>query len=691
MHQTSPPSVVSSASHHGSGALARALEHLASLQQGPGYFEGEMVWNTMLLSQWVIVQKMVGRPIDEERRRLILRHFEVTQLSDGSWPMHAEGPGWVFFTVLAYVAVRLLDVPPEHRLVAPARAWLRGKVLGVPTWGKFWLSMIGLYEYEGMNPVPPELFLMPDALPFHPNRFYCHTRYIYLGIAYLYGRRFRRDLGPITHELRGELYDEPYDRIDFSKHRDDLAPSDTFVRPSAVLRAAYRALTGWERLPAPVRAPLRRRALRRCEERIRYELMASRRQGISPVNGLLHCLALLAIDPSDPELGRAMDAMESWKWEDEAEGVRFCGAHSTAWDTAFAIRAITTAAAHTPLTVEAKDAVRAAYRWLEATQMQEELSDYERERRAPIRGGWCFSDGEHRWPVSDCTAEALTAILDAEAMEIVHQREQIARTRLVEAVQFILLRQNEDGGFGSYEARRGGALLELVNPSEMFGNSMTERSYTECTASCVGALARWLRSEGSSHPGLARQVEASVARGTALIRSRQLADGSYLGFWGVNFTYGIFHSVEGLLAAGVHRSDPAVARALAWLIAHQKSDGGWGEHWSSCMTDAYVEHPESQPAMTAWALLALAEGSDPASPDHAVILRAIERGRACLERLQEPGGGWPQKAQSGVFFSTSMLDYRLYKDIFPTWALARLGPSPAEKVEGGAMAMSECR
>jgi hypothetical protein len=24
-----------------------------------------------------------------------------------------------------------------------------------------------------------------------------------------------------------------------------------------------------------------------------------------------------------------------------------------------------------------------------------------------------------------------------------------------------------------------------------------------------------------------------------------------------------------------------------------------------------------------------------------------------------------------VFFSTAMLDYRLYKDYFPTWALAR--------------------
>ena len=32
---------------------------------------------------------------------------------------------------------------------------------------------------------------------------------------------------------------------------------------------------------------------------------------------------------------------------------------------------------------------------------------------------------------------------------------------------------------------------------------------------------------------------------------------------------------------------------------------------------------------------------------------------------------WPQQAQSGVFFGTAMLDYRLYKDYFPAWALGQ--------------------
>ena len=42
-------------------SLAKAFEYLAELQHPTGYWEAEMVWNSMLLSQWVITQKIVGR------------------------------------------------------------------------------------------------------------------------------------------------------------------------------------------------------------------------------------------------------------------------------------------------------------------------------------------------------------------------------------------------------------------------------------------------------------------------------------------------------------------------------------------------------------------------------------------------------------------------------------------------------
>ncbi|MFT3772558.1 MAG: 2,3-oxidosqualene cyclase [Minicystis sp.] len=639
--------------------LARALSHLASLQKADGCWEGEVVWNPMLLAQYVIVHRLTGQPaFDEATRMRMIRHFAVTRTPEGGWGMHPESGPYLFFTTISYVALRLLGVAADDPLAARARAWIRGVeggVLAVPSWGKVWLSLVGLHEWEGVNPIPPEIFLLPSAAPIHPDRYYCHTRYIYLAISYLYGRRFSGSIGPITLDLRRELYDQSYADIDFSAHRHHLAQTDLYVRPGPELRLAWDALVQVERFIPPA---LRQKALERGLSRIRYELRQTRYQCISPVNGLLNVLALFAHDPHDPEIQKAFEAVSAWRWDDEREGIRFCGARSNAWDTAFALRAALEAPAH----ARPVAAIRRAYAWLAATQMTDDLEGREPEARASILGGWCFSDGQHRWPVSDCTAEALAAVLRAhEIPNLIAEKDRIPEHRIRQAVQFILDRQNDDGGFGSYEKRRGGAFLEALNPSEMYGSCMTERSYVECTASAVGLLSH-LR---TVHPDMDRaRVDEAIARGVALIRREQKADGSWAGFWGINRTYAIFHCVEALRAAGAPADDSAIWRAARWLERHQKSDGGWGEHYAGCLDNRYVEHPESQVIMTAWAVLALLHAGGAGS-------RAVERGIAFLRRRQEPDGGFPEQAVSGVFFGTAMLHYRLYKDYFPAWALAR--------------------
>ena len=295
-----------------------------------------------------------------------------------------------------------------------------------------------------------------------------------------------------------------------------------------------------------------------------------------------------------------------------------------------------------------------------------------RSRAIYIAGGWCFSDGQHRWPVSDCTAEALSAILEVHGDPALApgKNERIGDNRLLEATRFLLSRQNDDGGFGTYERRRGGPLLEALNPSEMFGSCMTERSYIECTASAVSALSRASAASGEDGNPLVRglfrgEIDAARDRGVRLLRAAQRPDGSFLGFWGVCFTYATFHAVEAFHAAGIHRADPAMTRAARFLLSIQKPDGGWGEHHTSCLEDRYIEHPESQATMTAWALLALlAAGVDPRSLP---ITRAVR----WLESHQLADGSWPRQAPAGVFFGAAMLDYRLYKDYFPAWALGR--------------------
>jgi len=637
-------------------ARDRALDHLLARQRPRGDWEGEMVWCPIITAQYVIVRHLVGRPLDDGARAALGRHFEVTRTPGGGWGLHPESSSYVFVTTLAYVALRLLGRPPEEPMLEAARGWLwrqPGGVLAIPTWGKFWLAVLDLYDWRGVNPVPPELFLLPVSVPVHPFRLYCHTRLIYLGMAVLAGRRHRASLGPLAAALRQELYGAPYESIDFASHRGDIAPSDVFAPPGPALRAVTLALRGWERA-CP--AAWRRRAVARCLERIRIEQRSSGWQGLSPVNGLLNCLALWAHDPADPDLGPSLDGLEAWRWEDQAEGRRYAGARSNTWDTAFALRALL--AAGTPA---ARPALRRGLAFLRATQIGEDLPPSAADWRDPIRGGWCFSDGVHRWPVSDCTAEAVAAILAAEAAGLVPSDERISAERLGEAVAFILARQNVDGGFGTYERRRGASWLEAFNPSEMFGHCMTERSYVECTASCVGALAELRR----ARPSLATAaLDHAIARGLRFLRRAQRRDGAVLGFWGINATYGLFHFARAVRAAGAPRDDLALAAAARWLMRSQRADGGWGEHHRGALEGRYVEHPESQVVMTSWALLALMEILPPGAA-------CIARGVAWLIARQCPDGSWPAEAVNGVFFGAAMLDYRLYRAYFPAWALAR--------------------
>lgn len=651
-HNTlAPPSV--------SKATGKAVQHLLGLQKAGGDWEGEMVWCTMILAQAVVVRTIVGHPYQEAEKRQIIKHFTVSQAADGSWGMHPESPGYVFFTALAYTSLRLLNVPASDPMLTRARNWLHAQpvgVKGVPTWGKFWLAVLGLYDYSGLNAIPPELFLLPEWLPFHPRRFYCHTRLIYLGLAFIGGQRFVAPLPESLRDaLRQELYGEPYESIDFSALRHTLAPGDVYVPISPLLRRIYDALAVFERLHGK---GLRKKALDVCFDRILYEQQSTRYQGISPVNGLLNTLALFIRDPQHPDLAASLAGVEAWRWEDDAEGLRYVGARSNTWDTGFVLQALAEIAEPGPETVES---LQKAHAFLDSAQMTRELPNHAAYWRDPAVGGWCFSDGQHRWPVSDCTAEALSGLMSLYEHPAHADNPRISDERLRQAAEFIISRQNDDGGFGTYERRRAGKLLELINPSEMFGQCMTELSYIECTGSSIAALSHYRR----HYPDLpGGKIDQAISKGIDLLRSRQLADGSWQGFWGINYTYAIFHVAKGLRMAGIPADDKALIRAANWLKSRQRPDGGWGEHYTSCLLDHYVEHSESQAVMTSWAVLGLLEILPP--DDDATV-----RGIQWLIDRQQPDGGWPHQAVNGVFFGAAMLDYRLYHNYFPTWALTR--------------------
>ena len=76
-------------------------------------------------------------------------------------PRHTVGKSTVFGTALNYVTLRLLGVDRDDPDMTRARALLHrlGGAAAIPSWGKFWLAVLGVYEWDGLNSLLPELWL----------------------------------------------------------------------------------------------------------------------------------------------------------------------------------------------------------------------------------------------------------------------------------------------------------------------------------------------------------------------------------------------------------------------------------------------------------------------------------------------------------------------------------------------------
>lgn len=108
----------------------------------------------------------------------------------------------------------------------------------------------------------------------------------------------------------------------------------------------------------------------------------------------------------------------------------------------------------------------------------------------------------------------------------------------------------------------------------MYAGCMTDFSHPEPSASCVSALARFRQDYSGYQP---HRADTAIRRGVAYLRSCQRADGSYLGSWGINFTYAACFVTEALLAAGLPASDPAISGAPSAGCAATRNQTAAGE------------------------------------------------------------------------------------------------------------------
>lgn len=390
----------------------------------------------------------------------------------------------MFGTALNYVVLRLLGVKPGVPMMERARTRLHelGGATAIPSWGKLWLAILGVYEWDGMNPIPPELWLLPDWMPMHPWRWWVHTRMVYLPMGYLYGIRFTPAVDPTIQALRKELYTEAYSDIHWPAHRNHVAKADLYSPHTRTVDALFAVLGVYEHVP---KAWLRDLGLRRAYSLVVKEDENTGYQCLGPVNKMLNFIARWAAEGGgSAAVARHREKLKDFVWM-SGEGMMMCGTNGTQlWDTSFIGQALV----DTQLVHRAENRAVGAriLAWLDQCQIRENPKYYRTAYRFATKGAWPFSTREQGYTVSDCTAEGLKGVLMLQEAGQLERR--VSQQRLRDTIDLLLTMQNPGGGYASYETINGSSLLELLNPAEVFGRIMVEYAYPECTTSVVTGL-----------------------------------------------------------------------------------------------------------------------------------------------------------------------------------------------------------
>uniref|UniRef100_A0A8B9I966 Terpene cyclase/mutase family member n=1 Tax=Anser brachyrhynchus TaxID=132585 RepID=A0A8B9I966_9AVES len=588
------------------------MRFYAGLQAEDGHWAGDYGGPLFLLPGLLITCHTAKIQLPEGFQEEMVRYLRSVQLPDGGWGLHVEDKSTVFGTALNYVALRILGLGPDDPDIVRARVNLhsKGGAVGIPSWGKFWLAVLNVYSWEGMNTLLPEMWLLPTWFPAHPSRLWCHCRQVYLPMSYCYAKRLSAEEDELIRSLRQELYVQDYASIDWPAQRNNVAACDVYTPHSWLLEVAYAVMNLYE---AHHSTHLRQRAIVELYDHIKADDRFTNCISIGPISKTINMLVRWFVD------GKNSPAFQ----EHGTNG-------SQLWDTAFAVQAF----------LELQP-VLACFLF---SQIPENPPDYQKYYRHMNKGGFPFSTRDCGWIVADCTAEGLKSVM-----------------LLQEKCPFIAKLVPPERLFDAVNVVSAKSRLHLVLLSDI----MIDYTYVECTSAVMQAL-RHFQDMFPEHR--APEIRDTLQKGLDFCRKKQRADGSWEGSWGVCFTYGTWFGLEAFACMQYTYCDGVacreVAQACQFLLSKQMTDGGWGENFESCEQRTYVQSATSQIHNTCWALLGLMAVRYP-------DIEVLERGIQVLINKQLPNGDWPQENIAGVFNKSCAISYTAYCNVFPIWTLGR--------------------
>jgi len=618
-------------------AIRRSQNYLLSIQKPEGYWVGELMVDSTLVSDTIAYHHWNGK-VDERWQRKAVNHIFSKQLPDGGWNIYHGGPAEVNATIKAYLALKLagVTVTDPRMLKAREMALNFGGVPRMNTFSKLYLALLGLYPWKYVPTIPCEVLLIGKW--FHVNFWDMSnwSRAMLVPLAII--NHFKPTRRPKNNVNLDELYPHGF-------HERDLAlPPD----PDKIsLRNFFLWLDRLHKFAELFAQngihPFRKRALKKCEK-----WMLERFEGSDGLAAIFPAMlnALIALKalgyPDDhPEVVGAERELKKLEHED-ATSVRIEPCFSPVWDTAIVtmcLRESGVSADHPKL--------KRACEWL----MEKEIrfaGDWIHKNPARVEpSGWVF-EYNNKWnPDVDDTAMVLLALRQVPTDNPARRDECFQR-----GLKWMMTFQCKDGGWAAFDKDCTNNILEKVPFADH--NAMLDPECADITARILELLGY----EGWSADN--RQV----ADGLDYIRRQQESDGSWYGRWGVNYIYGTWQVLRGLAAMKLDMSQPWILKGRDWLESVQHVDGGWGESCNTYDDPVFKGRGPSTASQTAWALMGLLACGDPNRP-------AIRLGFEYLIRTQNADGSWTEDEITGTGFpKVFYLKYDMYRNAWPLLAFA---------------------